>query len=74
MVGIKYEIRPPRLCCLRLAVLNETGSLMDSRQFFNIKYHDMPDVIDFLVLKQTYDTAIQRNWKPGKEFNYTNVG
>lgn len=26
----------------------------------------MPDVIDFLVLKQTYDTAIQRNWKPGE--------
>ncbi|KAK6636696.1 hypothetical protein RUM43_010358 [Polyplax serrata] len=68
VVGIKYEIRPPRLCCLRLAVLNDSGSLTDSRQFFNIKYHDMPDVIDFLVLKQTYDTAIQRNWKPGDRF------
>lgn len=26
----------------------------------------MPDVIDFLVLKQNYDTAMQRKWKAGK--------
>jgi hypothetical protein len=26
----------------------------------------MPDVIDFLVLRQNYDIAMQRNWKKGK--------
>ena len=26
----------------------------------------MPDVIDFLVLRQDYDTAMRRNWKIGK--------
>lgn len=66
VVGIKYEIRPPRLCCLRLAILDESGGMTD--RFFSIKYHDMPDVIDFIVLKQTYDIAIQRNWKPGDRF------
>jgi len=25
----------------------------------------MPDVVDFLVLKQNYDIAMDRKWKPG---------
>jgi hypothetical protein len=32
---------------------------------FTIKYHDMADVLDFLVLRQTYETALERRWKPG---------
>ena len=28
----------------------------------------MPDVIDFFVLKQNYDVAMGRKWKPGKYF------
>ena len=28
----------------------------------------MPDVVDFLVLKQNYDNAMSRNWKPGDRF------
>ncbi|KAH8021540.1 hypothetical protein HPB51_015936 [Rhipicephalus microplus] len=35
---------------------------------FDIRYHDMPDVIDFIVLRQTYDTAMRRNWKPHDRF------
>ncbi|MEQ2160520.1 hypothetical protein GOODEAATRI_000037 [Goodea atripinnis] len=30
----------------------------------NYRYHDMPDVIDFLVLRQSYDEALRRNWQP----------
>lgn len=26
----------------------------------------MPDVIDFLVLRQSYDEALRRNWQPSK--------
>lgn len=66
VVGIKYEIRPPRLCCLKLRLMNNDGSL--TRQNFTIKYHDMPNVLDFLVLKQTYDTAVQRLWTQGDRF------
>ena len=36
--------------------------------FFHLRYHDMPDVIDFLVLRQTYNTAVQRKWKVGDRF------
>lgn len=30
----------------------------------------MPDVIDFIVLKQAYDTAMRRNWKAGNRNNW----
>uniref|UniRef100_A0A182QQ37 Bromo domain-containing protein n=1 Tax=Anopheles farauti TaxID=69004 RepID=A0A182QQ37_9DIPT len=66
VIGIKYEIRPPRLCCLKLAIITEDGEL--TGRSFAIKYHDMPDVLDFLVLKQTFDTSIGRNWGPGDRF------
>lgn len=26
----------------------------------------MPDVIDFLVLRQSYDEALRRNWQPSE--------
>lgn len=63
-MGIKYEIRPPRLCCLKLNLMDESGRLIKDN--FAIKYHDMADVLDFLVLKQTYDIAVARNWTPGE--------
>lgn len=67
IVGIKYEVRPPRLCCLKMAYVDpETGK--PTRNSFTFKYHDMPDVIDFIVLKQAYDTAMRRNWKAGDRF------
>lgn len=34
--------------------------------FPSLRYHDMPDVIDFLVLRQSYDEALHRNWQPSK--------
>ncbi|KAL3881699.1 hypothetical protein ACJMK2_028102 [Sinanodonta woodiana] len=67
IIGIKYEIRPPRLCCLKLAYLDPVTS-KPSGGSFSVKYHDMPDVIDFLVLKQIYDIAMKRKWKPGDRF------
>lgn len=66
VIGIKYEIRPPRLCCLKLAIIDEDGNMTGVS--FKIKYHDMPDVLDFLVLRQTYDLAVQRNWGIGDRF------
>lgn len=66
VIGIKYEIRPPRLCCLKLALMTDDGNMTDKH--FTIKYHDIPDVLDFIVLKQTFDTAISRNWGPTDRF------
>uniref|UniRef100_A0A8D8RXJ3 Bromodomain and WD repeat-containing protein 3 n=1 Tax=Cacopsylla melanoneura TaxID=428564 RepID=A0A8D8RXJ3_9HEMI len=66
VVGIKYEIAPPRICCLKLGVMKPNGKL--TSEFFNIKYHDMPDVIDFFTLRQTYETAMSREWNVGDRF------
>jgi hypothetical protein len=44
--------------------MNEDGRLTGEN--FTIKYHDMADVLDFLVLRQTYETALTRHWKPGE--------
>ncbi|XP_037380834.1 bromodomain and WD repeat-containing protein 1 isoform X2 [Talpa occidentalis] len=67
IVGIRYEVGPPTLCCLKLAFIDPaTGKLMDTS--FSIRYHDMPDVIDFLVLRQFYDEARQRNWQSCDRF------
>lgn len=67
IVGLRYEVGPPTLCCLKLAFIDPaTGRLTDKS--FSIRYHDMPDVIDFLVLRQFYDEARQRNWQPSDRF------
>ncbi|CAH1798894.1 unnamed protein product [Owenia fusiformis] len=66
IIGIKYEVKPPRLCCLKLAIIEPDGKMTGNT--FTIKYHDMPDVIDFIVLRPNYDLAMSRNWKPGMRF------
>uniref|UniRef100_A0A8C7X9Q0 Bromodomain and WD repeat domain containing 1 n=1 Tax=Oryzias sinensis TaxID=183150 RepID=A0A8C7X9Q0_9TELE len=67
ITGIKYEVCPPTLCCLKLTLIDHgTGRITDKS--FSIKYHDMPDVIDFLVLRQSYDEALRRNWQPNDRF------
>ena len=64
IIGVKYELRPPCLCCLKLGRIDpETGVV--SGGCFTIKYHDMPDVVDFLVLRPAYEAAISRDWQPG---------
>ena len=35
---------------------------------FTLKYHDITGVLDFLVLRQAYELAVQRNWKAGDRF------
>uniref|UniRef100_A0A8C4RP08 PH-interacting protein n=1 Tax=Erpetoichthys calabaricus TaxID=27687 RepID=A0A8C4RP08_ERPCA len=67
IVGIKYEVGLPTLCCLKLAFLDpDTGKLTGGT--FSMKYHDMPDVIDFLVLRQQFDEARNRQWTIGDRF------
>ncbi|XP_056612929.1 bromodomain and WD repeat-containing protein 3 [Triplophysa dalaica] len=67
ITGIKYEVCPPTLCCLKLAQIDPgTGKITD--RSFTVKYHDMPDVIDFLVLHQSYDEARNRVWRPNDRF------
>ena len=67
VVGIKYQCGPPSLCGLKLANI-EPDTRKRTGSYFTIKYHDMADVIDFLVLRQHYDDSMQRQWKVGDRF------
>ncbi|KAK5880368.1 hypothetical protein CesoFtcFv8_023403 [Champsocephalus esox] len=67
IVGIKYEVGLPTLCCLKLSFLDpDSGRLTGGS--FSMKYHDMPDVIDFLILRQQFDNARKRQWSIGDRF------
>ena len=67
VVGMKVEIKPPRLVCLKLGVIEQlTGKLTGVK--FNIKYHDMLHVVDFVVLRQFYERAIEKNWRAKDRF------
>lgn len=72
LVGMKYVIKPPRVVSLRLASslpgVGGVGGAAGGGRTFTVRYHDMPDVIDFLVLKQQYEAAVERRWGPGDRF------
>ena len=44
----------------------ETGVL--TGKLFPLKFCDVENVKDFLVLRQDYDVALQRKWEPGDPF------
>jgi hypothetical protein len=67
VIGFRVEIKPPRLVCLRLNVIDEsTNKLTDAK--FSIKYHDMSHVVDFIILRQYYERALEKNWRPRDRF------
>ncbi|EDO38859.1 predicted protein, partial [Nematostella vectensis] len=58
---------PPTLACLKLALISpDTG--IHTGASFTVKYHDMQDVLDFIILRQYYDRSIDRNWQEGDRF------
>ena len=61
---ISFEVRPPTLCVIKLEVLNN-DSQNPFPKYFTIKYHNMNDVVDFLVLYQQYVKYNGKNWNNG---------
>jgi len=58
---VKFEINPPRLVSLKLSVVDwETGE--HTGPYINVTYHDMKNVVDFLILRQLYDKSMRHNW------------
>jgi bromodomain and WD repeat domain-containing protein 1/3 len=66
-MGLKVEVKPPRLVCLKLKIIDKTTGERTSSNF-SVKYHDMPGVTDFVILKQIYDRGIDKNWKAKDRF------
>uniref|UniRef100_A0A2K6FCR5 Bromodomain and WD repeat domain containing 3 n=1 Tax=Propithecus coquereli TaxID=379532 RepID=A0A2K6FCR5_PROCO len=79
-----FLLKPQELMCIRcrkffMCISESDGTIchniilfylyIDSRVlYFLYRYHDMPDVIDFLVLHQFYNEAKERNWQIGDRF------
>ena len=67
VIGLKIEIKPPRLVCLKLCVIDKATNKMTSNRF-SIKYHDMDNVVDFVILRQFFDKAIEKDWRAKDKF------
>ncbi|KAI9551492.1 hypothetical protein GHT06_021825 [Daphnia sinensis] len=67
IICVTYEVEPPRLVCLELSRLEPRSGAL-ARKTFVVKYHDIEEVPDFLVLKQEYDAAITREWNSSQRF------
>ena len=67
VVGLKIEIKPPRLVCLKLCIIDKLTNKMTNNKF-SIKYHDMDNVVDFVILRQFFDRGIEKNWRAKDRF------
>jgi bromodomain and WD repeat domain containing protein 1/3 len=67
IIGIKYDVKPPRLVTVKLIVIDhESGEQTNAH--FSVCYHDVENVVDFIILKQLYEKSIASDWKVGNEF------
>lgn len=66
IIEMNIIIKPPRLVHLKLGVVDKHNNLTGLK--FNVEYHDMPHVVDFVILRQFYDKAIEKNWRPKDRF------
>ena len=68
VLEVKYEVKPPRLVSVKLGVVASDGQL--TNECFTVRYHDMPNVIDFIVLKQFFENGMRRKnyFKQGTRF------
>jgi hypothetical protein len=68
VTDVKYDILPPRVVELKLTIMTEDGTLTKDTK--TVKFHDLPNVIDFIVLKEHYDAGMENNdyWRPGVRF------
>lgn len=52
---------------LSLALI-DASSEREMSQKMTVRFHDIDNVLDFLILRQTYDRSLNNNWKPGDYF------
>ncbi|XP_065649848.1 PH-interacting protein-like isoform X3 [Hydra vulgaris] len=67
LVGISYDVHPTKLCSLKLELIGKK-KLSGRKQTIHVRFHDMPNVVDFLVLKHIYEESLMHYWKEGVRF------
>lgn len=68
IVDIRYDVKPPRLVTLKMMVIDPEAEEPFTGINFTVRYHDVANVVDFIILKKLYDTSIARNWNINDEF------
>ena len=67
MAHVEFELHPPRLVNLKLERVNwETREHLGT--YLHVRYHDLPSVPDFFVLRQMYDKSVTRRWHAGDRY------
>ncbi|XP_065677102.1 bromodomain and WD repeat-containing protein 3 isoform X2 [Hydra vulgaris] len=67
LVGISYDVHPIKLCSLKLELIGKKKS-SGRKQTITVRFHDIPNVVDFLVLKHIYEESLMHFWKEGDRF------
>lgn len=62
VVDIVYRVGPPSLCTLLLEFANHPGIQI------SLKFRDIDDVLDFLVLKERFNRGMAQRWQVGMRF------
>ena len=68
---MKFTIKPGsgvRVATLKMTVLDPEAEEPETGINFSIKYHDVENVVDFIIMKKHYDQSIAHDWKAGDEF------
>ncbi|VDN26259.1 unnamed protein product [Gongylonema pulchrum] len=60
---VKYLRKPYRLIALKLAQTSAAG--VRTGLVFSVKYHDMENVPDFIILRHLYDESVAHRYQPG---------
>uniref|UniRef100_A0A1I7V9M8 Bromo domain-containing protein n=1 Tax=Loa loa TaxID=7209 RepID=A0A1I7V9M8_LOALO len=60
---IRYLRKPYRLTAVKLAQTNAAG--VRTGLIFSVKFHDMENVPDFIILRHLYDESVARRYQPG---------
>lgn len=63
-----HQANPTRLANLFMTVMDPAAEEPLTKIHFDIKYHDVENVVDFIILRKFYDQSIAREWKAGDEF------
>lgn len=67
LVGISYDVGPPKMCSLKLELIGKKKSTGEKKTI-TVRFHDMPHVVDFLVLKHLYEQSLQQEWDKDDRF------
>ncbi|XP_065837497.1 bromodomain and WD repeat-containing protein 3-like isoform X2 [Oscarella lobularis] len=68
VLSMHFVAGPPTLCSIKLGLLSPGPLGFVVGRSFSLRYHDMPDVPDFLIPYNHFRKAVKRKWSLGDRF------